>query len=263
MNLGAIFNEVSKKMYSDLEMARASISHPGMKGGSAEATFRGFLKNYLPKNLDVSTGILVDAQGESSRQLDVIISDSPKTPIFYEKDEQRVIPVECAYAVIEVKTTLNKKELENSFENMKSVRKLKKTAYTCKTGPIKHFHKIYGKEWEIWPINYFIFAYESINLQTLSKQVRHIHKKENLPLNSRIDTICVLNGGVICNLDINGQLSALPDEGSKLVYVNSENSLLLFYALIMHYMNQTELLPNFNFTDYLGNIDLGNITIPK
>lgn len=261
MNIENIFDEVSNQMYSELEKSRKSFSHPGMKGNSAENTFRDFLIKYLPKNLDVSTGIIVDVNGEPSKQLDVIISDAAKTPIFYESNEQRVIPVECVYSVIEVKTKLDKKELKKSFENMRSVRKLKKTAYTSRGESINYFHEMYGKKWEIWPVNYFIFSYESINPEKLLEQIDLFHEIENLPPYNRIDCVCILNKGVICNFKEN-KIYALPDDESELIFANSENSLLLFYTLIMHYLNQVGL-PYFNFTEYLGNIKLGNINSRK
>lgn len=62
-----------------------------------------FLKKYLPKKLDVSSGILVNANGAQTKHLDIIISDADKTPILFEKANVRVIPVECVYAIIEVK----------------------------------------------------------------------------------------------------------------------------------------------------------------
>jgi hypothetical protein len=263
MDIKKIFDEVSNKMISDLEMVRATLNHPGIKGNSAEDSFREFLKNYLPKNLDVSTGIIVDANNNSSKQLDVIISDSIKTPIFYEKNGSRVIPVECVYSVIEVKTTLNKKELNNAFENMKSVRMLKKSAFFEQTSPITYVHKLYGKEWEnLWPINYFIFAYDSIDPGKLLKEIESKHKKEKCPLHSRIDTVCILNAGVISNMShkVEGQIDGLPDDDSELVYVDSDIPLLLFYTLITRYLNQSKMIPDFDFTKYLSNIkNFGNV----
>ena len=34
-----------------------------------------------------------------SNQIDIIISDSAKTPIFYESTSLRILPVECVYVV--------------------------------------------------------------------------------------------------------------------------------------------------------------------
>ena len=129
MKIVGIFDEVAQQMRSELEKARKAIKHPGLKGSSLEEAFRSFLRDYLPRSLDVSTGILIDASGNDSRQLDVIISDSAKTPIFYRSGGMRVIPVECAYTVIEVKAYLDADQLNSIFQNMKSVRNLKKTAY--------------------------------------------------------------------------------------------------------------------------------------
>jgi hypothetical protein len=128
MDIDRVFNEVAQKMRSDLERARGALSHAGMKGASAEDTFRTFLREHLPRSLDVSSGVLVDVNGNVSRQLDVIISDANKTPVLFRSGEDRVIPVECAYAVIEVKSKLDAKELDSAFENMLSVRSLTQTA---------------------------------------------------------------------------------------------------------------------------------------
>lgn len=256
----SIFEEVANQMRSDLEKARKAIEHSGLKGAAFEETLRGFLRQYLPKTLDVSTGILVDSHGNSSRQLDIIISDSAKTPIFYRSGDVRVTPVECAYAVIEVKANLDSEELEKVFVNMESVRKLKKTAYVTQKGHIVYSSNLYGKEWEIWPTNYYVFAYDSINLNTLAENINYKHITKEHPPHSRIDTVCVLDKGVIFNRRADGTFCALPDSGSKLCTCETKHSLLLFYTLISTYLNQVRL-PHFKFNDYLGKMEFGKAHI--
>jgi hypothetical protein len=251
MNISEIFDEVAKQMRSNFEKARKAVEQPGLKGTSFEETFRSFLREYLPLSLDVSTGVLVDSHGSVSRQLDVIISDSAKTPIFYRSGDIRVIPVECAYAVIEIKAYLDANELDRIFQNMGSVRNLRKSAYVKPAGAIIYSDNLYGREWEIWPINYYAFAYDSIKLMTLAKHIHVRHQTKELPEHSRIDTICVLDKGVICNQQADGKFDALPQPGSKPYVCMTTRSLLLFYALTSKYFNQARL-PNFRFTDYLG-----------
>ena len=251
MNIAGIFDEVARRMRSDFEEARKAVSQPGLRGESLEETFRTFLKEYLPRSLDISTGLLVDANGKSSCQLDVIISDSAKTPIFYRRGNTRVIPVECAYAVIEVKANLDANKLDRVFQNMKSVRNLKKNAYVKPAGAIIRSVNLYGRKWDIWPINYYVFAYDSIELMRLAEHIHARHEGEKLPEHSRIDTVCVFNKGVICNQLKDGKFDALPQPGSKLCVRKTTQSLLLFYALTSRYFNQA-WLPNFRFTDYLG-----------
>lgn len=251
MNIAEIFDEVAKQMRSDFEKARKAVRQPELKGASFEETFRTFLREYLPRSLDVSTGVLVDAHGGVSRQLDIIISDSAKTPIFYRSGDIRVIPVECAYAVIEVKAYLDANELDRVFQNMESVRNLRKTAYVKPAGAIIYSDNLYGREWEIWPINYYIFAYDSIELMTLVEYINMRCQTKKLTEHSRIDTVCVLDKGVICNQYADGKFDALPRPGSKLYVCKTTRSLLLFYTLTSRYFNQARL-PNFRFTDYLG-----------
>jgi len=253
MNIMGIFDQVAQKMRADFEEAREALKHPVLKGTSFEETFRSFLRDYLPQSLAISTGILWDAHGGVSRQLDVIISDSAKTPIFYRSGDIRVIPVECAYAVIEVKAYLDAGELDRVFQNMESVRNLKKTAYDKSDGPIVYSAPLYGKEWEIWPINYYVFAYDSIDLMTLAEHIDARHQAKALPEQSRIDTVCVLDKGIICNQLPDGSSDALPMSGSNLKVAESDRALLLFYTLISRYFNQA-WLPCFRFTDYLGQL---------
>ena len=96
-------------MNTDLERIRgANRRNPDLKGIQFEEIFRKFLRLYLPKKLDISTGTIIDSNGNQSKQLDVIISDYSKAPILYEEADIRTIPVECVYSVIEVKANWTK-----------------------------------------------------------------------------------------------------------------------------------------------------------
>src|SRR5215471_872008 len=91
MNLDEIFDEIAQQMQSDFEKDRKTTNHPGLKGNAVEESCRTFLRDYLPQFLNISTGILVDTEGETSKQLHVIISDAAKTPLFYKSGNMRVI----------------------------------------------------------------------------------------------------------------------------------------------------------------------------
>lgn len=255
MNLAEIFDEVAVEMRSRFEKTRKALEHPGEKGRAFEEILRKFLRDYLPRSLDISTGMLVDANGGISRQLDVIISDSAKTPIFYRSGDLRVIPVECAYAVIEVKAYLDGTELCRAFKNMGSVRALKKSAYSKSGGAILRVVNAYGKRHEISPVNYYVFAYDSIDLKTLAEHIDSRHRADELPLDSRIDTVCVLDKGVVCNKHKDGKAYALPEPGSELCVYRTKRALLMFYALTSVEFSLATL-PRFQFIDYLGDITL-------
>lgn len=248
MDLKGIFDEVSKQMKSDFVKAQKSLSHAGLKGEANEETVRKFLRQYLPKTLDITTGMLVDSNGNQSRQLDIIICDTVKTPIFFQSEETRVIPVECAYAVIEVKAFLDKSELEKSYENMKSVKSLSKKAFFRPKGVISHTNTLYGKEWDFWPIHYFVFVYDSIGLDSVLDNLNNIQEADEIY--KKIDAICVLEKGVILNQRLDGMFSALPEPGSKAIASSTSKPLMLFYALISVILNQANM-NFFNLMPYI------------
>lgn len=235
-------------MKSDFVKAQKSLSHAGLKGDANEETVRKFLRQYLPKTLDITTGMLVDSEGNQSRQLDIIVCDSAKTPIFFQSGETRVIPIECVYAVIEVKAFLDKTELEKAYKNMRSVKSLTKKAYFNQKGVIIYTHTLYGKEWDYWPIQYFIFAYDSTGLDSIISDLNFYQK--NNEIHKRIDAICVLEKGVIMNQGSDGMFCALPSPSSKSIAGHTTQPLLLFYTLISVILNQASM-KYFNLMPYL------------
>jgi len=248
MDLKGIFDEVSKQMKSDFAKAQKSLSHAGLKGSANEEAIRSFLRPYLPRTMDITTGLLIDSLGGQSRQLDVIIADSAKTPILYESGETRVIPVECAYAVVEVKAFLDKAELEKAYLNMRSTKSLVKKAYFEEKGPITHTHTLFGREWDHWPLNYFVFAYNSASIDSVLSNLTSIQASDEV--HQRIDSICILERGVILNQGANGMFYALPSPGSKVMASHTTRPLLLFYALTSIILNQATMR-SFNLMPYL------------
>jgi hypothetical protein len=117
LHLGEIFDHTSKKMRTDFDEILHAVPHRGERGRSVEEVVRQFLEKYFPKTLDLFTGFIVDSNGKVSNQIDIIVSDRSKTPIFYENESIRVVPVECVYSVIEVKSFLDSKELQKCFKN--------------------------------------------------------------------------------------------------------------------------------------------------
>jgi hypothetical protein len=247
MDLEKVFAEVSNQMKSDFVKAQESFDHSGLKGDANEETVKKFLRQYLPRTLDITTGTLIDSEGNISRQLDIIICDSAKTPIFYQSGETRVIPIECVYAVIEVKAFLDKTELEKAYQNMQSVKDLKKIAFFPTVGLIVNNINMYGKEWNYWPIQHFVFAFDSPKLESVLINLNTYQNKNEI--HKRIDSICVLEKGVVLNQSQDGMFSALPSPGSKSVF-STLKPLLLFYAIMSANLNQAWMNP-FNLLPYI------------
>ena len=122
-----------KLLQTKLELSGQSITHPGTLGEVNEAYFIEVLRKYLPNRYAVETGIILDSNGLTSDQIDVVIYDNQYTPTLLDQQNHRFIPAEAIYAVFEVKPTINKTYLEYAGDKAISVRRLKRTSV-----PIPH-----------------------------------------------------------------------------------------------------------------------------
>lgn len=248
-----IFQAIEKEMQSKFEQVREAIKHSGLKGGSIEEIVRQFFRERIPQSLSIAKGQVVDSNGKYSRELDLIIYDALKTPIFFKDEHVQVIPIECVYAIVEIKTKLDSTELTKIYDNMDSVRSLEKKAYFISKGDIKNTYNLYGKKWDYWPTNYFVFAYDSIDLIKLREQIEERDKSENRDPWNKIDIICVLNKGLIFYSDDVGWLP-IPHQDARIHVEESGMILLRFYGLLMPLFTQMNN-PPFRFFDYIRKVD--------
>lgn len=129
------------------------ISHKGELGRAREATVREFLKAQLPRNLEISTGLVFDVNGNVSDQLDIVISDPATGGAYLTPGDITLFRAESALAAGQVKSTIgSKKELWSAFDNLRSVSYLDRSAggkaVCLRTGePIRpsqvHNHRIF------------------------------------------------------------------------------------------------------------------------
>lgn len=122
-----------KALADRLELSAKSITHNGVMGEVNELHFIEVLKKYLPRRYEVSQGIVIDANGSTSDQIDIIIFDHQYTPTLLDQQAHRFIPAEAVYGVFEVKQTISKAHLEYAADKAESVRRLERTSV-----PIKH-----------------------------------------------------------------------------------------------------------------------------
>lgn len=115
-------------MLSELNTISEAISHQGEKGRNNEFVLRQFLEQHLPKRYTISTGKVLSADGQESGQIDLLVHDRLNSPELVESRAWRLVPIETVYAVIAVKTTLDRGELANAMKSVASVRKLPRTA---------------------------------------------------------------------------------------------------------------------------------------
>jgi len=127
LTVAQLFNEAAKKLRAEFEFIRSTNPHPGEKGNEAENVVRDFLNHHLPQRFRATSGIIIDTANSLSPQTDVIIYDALVSPVYRYSEEMLMLPLDTVAAVIEVKSRLNKKEIEDGYEKIAACKRLKKT----------------------------------------------------------------------------------------------------------------------------------------
>lgn len=131
--LKSAFAAEQKVLEVQLQLSSKSITHDGVLGEVNEQHFIQFLRKYLPLRYGVDRGIVIDSNGSTSDQIDIVIYDRQYTPTLLDQHSHRFIPAEAVYCIIEVKPTINKEYLDYAADKAHSVRTLKRTSI-----PITH-----------------------------------------------------------------------------------------------------------------------------
>ncbi len=124
--------------------ALSSIGHNVIKGVLRECIISDILSEILPSQFRVGSGIIVNADGDHSRQTDIIIYDSQILPPFVQKSTPALYPIESVIATIEVKTRLYKTYLEKANRDACKVHQMFKPPKNVKQAN-KNWKEVYNK----------------------------------------------------------------------------------------------------------------------
>ena len=156
-----------------------------------------------------------------------------RRPRFFMGSDVQVVPVECVFAVFEVKAYLNKGEIESAFENMRAAKSLQKAAYF--PGPVTTTKHVYGQPTDRWPMNFFLFASESDGLDTVFEHIQRLNRAS--PIDRRIDSVCILDKGLVVNAGPEG-IQPVPRPETTPIAKPSAKALFTFYAIISNLLSQ-------------------------
>lgn len=128
VELKQLFEGLQRQMTAQLSTDRNFITHPGSKGDALENTWIDWLRKYLPNRYSIEKAIIIDSEGNTSDQIDVVVYDNWYTPFIFTQNGFHYIPAEGVYAVFEVKPNISKQYIEYAGQKIASVRKLKRTS---------------------------------------------------------------------------------------------------------------------------------------
>ena len=120
-------NSVGEDLVTAFDRAGKATT-PGLVGGARENAARNKLEQLLPPGIGVGSGCVIDSNGGTSQQIDVVIYEKQICPVYCINDTLETIyyPCEGVIAVGEIKSSLNSKELKDVFKKIASVKVLKR-----------------------------------------------------------------------------------------------------------------------------------------
>ncbi len=248
------------RMRADFEQSR-NFSHNGEAGTSREALVREFLASYLPSHVEtVHNAEIVTSAGETSPQCDIVLADRG-TPPFTTLNGYRILPNECVYGVVEVKTKLDKEQLIDACNKISKLRRMSKGSYRVTPGLMPRRTLAYGEVYDYFPTSGIIVAFSSLKLETIGGHLMEWCQAR--PPVEWPDSVWVLgNGHLQWQNPDSHMLERSPQPGSLLAQIDTDASQDILLALALHlnihfsdaWMNPLDLVP------YAGATRLGTIS---
>lgn len=264
IDIKMLFGGLQTQMNAQLNTNREFITHPGSKGDALENAWIEWLRKYLPNRYSVDKAIVIDHEGNTSHQIDIVIYDNWFTPFIFSQNGFHYVPAEGVYAVFEVKPDIadssdGKTNIEYAAEKIESVRKLLRTSTDMinsgRKFPPRPLTKIIGG------ILCSTNSYTHKNNNTIKD---HIKNQGGL---KSIDLGCIADyGSFFVNYEPNEEIMENGMDKYLEFYANrdfkeikfskSENSLVTFFMQLTRYLQQAiGTVPAINLQLYLDKID--------
>jgi hypothetical protein len=221
MDLHEIFKNISHSLRARFKETEAG-KHGGSKGRKREDIVREFLKEYLPKSCEVTSGEIFNEYGSISKQIDIILHEASMPAL--RSSELGLFPAKGVIATCEVKTSLDKKGLKEAVLNIEKTKCIAGIQDT-RTGAPKQ--PVYGA----------IFAFKGSKSKTIKDNLLKLYEEHKIMQQHYIDLICVLNKYVGFNvsalgLKLDDKHRALADQQAVFVECG-EDSLLYFLVILL------------------------------
>lgn len=221
-------------MQADLREVRTVQSHPTAKGDGTELHWLEMLGRRLPARYRAERAFVIDADGNRSQQIDIVIHDRQFCPVLLDTAGGIHIPAESVYAVLEVKQDLTKEQIEYAGEKIASVRRLRRTSaeFVHATGRSRTTPKsILGG----------IVTYESGWSPPLGAAFESALSAS--PIDARVDLGCALCDG--------GFEVVYSDAGNpEVTRSGCESSLVFFFLRLLHRLQQVATVPAIDYVEY-------------
>ena len=126
-DVDAHISGIGERLVQAFDNARAATS-PTAVGDAMEHPVRTQLEQILPRGIGVGSGFVIDSNGATSQQTDVILYERDICPVLSINDTPGTsyYPCEGVIAVGQVKSVLNRQFLKDEFRKIASVKRLQR-----------------------------------------------------------------------------------------------------------------------------------------
>ena len=177
---------VASQLQVESDVFSRLVGHNGEMGRANEIALAQLVTRLVPARFGVGTGIVIDSEGGRSKQCDLIIYDQAYQPQLLAQSTQLLFPIETVRMVIEVKTTVTAKAIEDAAEKAASVRNLNSTRSSMAPA-------------------FGLFGYQAGGAPSVRAQ-----EINALDTGARPDLTCVLVPGMATSVDDSGLVGMVP-----------------------------------------------------
>jgi hypothetical protein len=115
----SFLESIANELLSRYRRLDSILSHAPSKGSYHEKILRDVIRGYLPSTFSVGEGFIINKQGVTSSQLDVLIVDNFDPRSFGYKDNDFFIATDISVTCFgEIKTYCHRNEFVKSFHNL-------------------------------------------------------------------------------------------------------------------------------------------------
>jgi hypothetical protein len=235
--LTEILDGLQARLEGELRGNRVAVTHPGARGEASEEDWLRVLKDHLPHRYQADRAFVIDSHGVCSEQIDVVIYDRQYSPFLFNQANQRYVPAESVYGVLEVKQDLSREHVLYAGEKAASVRRLHRTS-----APVPHVEGVATPR-PVPPIIAGILAYQSSWTPAFGDPLRQVVAE--LPADHQLNIGCAL---------VHGMFEARYPRGGgvDLTIVESPRSLLQLFMRLLKQLQSLATAPAIDYEAYLA-----------
>ena len=256
MKLNSTFQKISARFNIDFDQLAAEHNHNLTSGEAREHALIELLRQYLPSRVGVDRGFVIDAHGNESQQMDIVIFDRTVGTVF-KANNVNYFPCEIVIAVGEVKSDIcSSTKLADSLSKIASAKRLDRgndgnnlivTGPGISLAPIRFDSATNYRD----QILGFIFTKTTMQRATVISCLQ----EANLRTDRRIwpNVFCAY-GDFLISYEIPGSLSPSAMDAINIYCTEDSeatNLLLLFYCILASFTNEAHVARP-NFFDYGG-----------